>query len=351
MPILAYPTIAMLGLAVSAFNQEARPVRVGVLGIDNYQSVAYTQLFNDPRQNKGELSGLKVTVAYPGEASADIQESVDNLPKWKEQIQKFGVRIVASVGEMLKESDVVMIMSLDGRKHRKEAEAVLRAGKPLFIGRPLAADWQDAMAILKMAEETKTPCWSSSQHRFSPGFIGMRNHPEVGKVLGLDLHGGYPTHPSHSEMYWHALHSVDTIYTILGPGCETVACASTPLTESITAVWSDGRVATYRGIKTGDAQKAAVKYSGTVYGDKGVSITGIYGHGVPEKGIAPTKDEYMGYKGIAIEMAKFFKGGPAPVGIGEMREVFAFMEAAQASKRQGGKPVSIADILKGTDRK
>ena len=26
--------------------QESKPVRVGILGIDNYQSVAYTQLFN-----------------------------------------------------------------------------------------------------------------------------------------------------------------------------------------------------------------------------------------------------------------------------------------------------------------
>ncbi len=52
-----------------------------------------------------------------------------------------------------------------------------------------------------------------------------------------------------------------------------------------------------------------MKYSATVFGDKGVSTAGIYGHGVPIQGIVPTNDKYMGYEGIAHEMAKFFKGG------------------------------------------
>ena len=38
-------------------------------------------------------------------------------------------------------------------------------------------------------------------------------------------------------------------------------------------------MATYRGVKEG-----AVKYSATVFGDKGVSTAGIYGHGVPKNG-------------------------------------------------------------------
>ena len=130
------------------------------------------------------------------------------------------------------------------------------------------------------------------------------------------------------------------MYAIMGPGCETVRCTSTPLAESITATWADGRIATYRGIKQG-----ALKYSATVFGDKGVSVAGIYGHGVPVKGVVPTNDKYMGYEGIAIEMAKFFKGGPTPVPATETLEIFAFMEAAHESKRQKGAAVRVADIL------
>jgi predicted dehydrogenase len=318
--------------------QEKLPVKIGVLGLDNYQAVAYSQLFNDPKAT-GDLAGLRVVAAYPV-GSSDIEESVRELPKWKEQIQAFGVELVGSIDEMLAQSDAVMIMSLDGRTHLEQAKPVLKAGKPLYIGRPLAASLKDAIAIFEVAKETKTPCWSSSQHRFSPGFIGMRNHPEVGKVLGCDVYGGCPTEPHHAELFWHAVHGIDTLQTIMGPGCVSVACTSTPYAESITGTWADGRVGTYRGIKQG-----ALKYSATVFGDKGVSTAGIYGHGVPEKGIVPTNDEYMGYKGIAIEMAKFFKGGPPPVSAEETLEVFAFMEAAHESKRQGGKSVKLADVL------
>lgn len=322
-----------------ASAQSAKPVRVGILGLDNYQAVAYAQLFNDPKA-VGDLAGLRVVSAFAAPASADIKESVDNLPLWKKAIVEYKVNLVGSVDELLRSCDAVMIMTVDGRKHLEQAAPILKAGKRLYIGRPLAASLGDAVAIMKLAEQTKTPCWTSSQHRFSPGFIGMRNHPEVGKVLGCDVFGGCPTEPTHAELYWHAVHSIETLYTIMGPGCESVSCTSTPFVESITGVWADGRVGTYRGIK-----KGALKYSATVFGDKGVSVAGIYGHGVPVKGIVPVNDKYMGYEGIAIEMAKFFKGGAAPVSAAETLEIFAFMEAAHESKRQKGAAVRLADIL------
>ena len=334
-----FAVVVSLSSAGTVQAQNAKPVRVGVLGLDNYQAVAYAQLFNDPKA-AGDLAGVRVVAAFAAPASADIPESVDSLPKWKPEIVKFDVKLVSSIDELIRSCDAVMIMSVDGRKHLEQATPILKAGKRLYIGRPLAASMADAVAIMRVAEETKTPCWSSSQHRFSPGFIGMRNHPEVGKVLGCDVYGGCPTEPHHAELYWHAVHGIDTLYTIMGPGCETVRCTSTPFVESITGVWADGRVATFRGIK-----KGALKYSATVFGDKGVSVAGVYGHGVPVKGIVPTNDKYMGYEGVAIEMAKFFKGGATPVPAAETLELFAFMEAAHESKRQNGASVRVADIL------
>lgn len=347
--MFVYRMLCAVAVVLCAFQEapagDKKPVRVGVLGLDNYQAVAYAQLFNNPKAT-GDLAGVKVVAAFPAEASADIPESVKSLPMWKEQIVTFGVELVPSVDELLRRCDAVMIMSLDGRKHLEQAKAVLKAGKRLYIGRPLAASLEDAVAILKLAEETKTPCWTSSQHRYSPGFSGMRNHAEVGKVLGCDIYGGCPTEPHHAELYWHSLHSIEALYAIMGTGCETVRCTSTSVATSITATWSDGRIGTYRGIK-----KGALKYSATVFGDKGVSVAGIYGHGVPVNGVVPTNDKYMGYEGIALEMGKFFRGGPVPVTASETLEIFAFMEAAHESKRQNGVPIRIADILEKVRKK
>jgi hypothetical protein len=42
-----------------------------------------------------------------------------------------------------------------------------------------------------------------------------------------------------------------------------------------------------------------------------------------------------------VEMVKFFETGKPPVANAETLEMFAFMDAAQRSKEQGGKTVSL----------
>lgn len=329
----------------------AEPVRIGILGFDNYQAVAYTQSFNNPKA-EGDLAGLRVVAALPA-PSADYPESAALTERWKKQLSDLyqkpakpeeavpPIDFVESLDQLLQRSDGVMIMSLDGRQHLAQATAVLKAGKRLFIGRPLAASPADAVAILKLAAETKTPCWSTSQHRFSPGFFGMRNHPEVGRVLGCDVYGGFDEKAPEADKFIRPLHSIETLYTIMGPGVVTVSCTSTATYESMTAVWNDGRVGTYRGVKQG-----TVKYSATVFGDKGVSTAGVYGHGVPVKGVVPTTDKYMGYEGLAIEMAKFFKGGPPPVSAAETLEIYALLQAAEESKAKQGASVRLPDLAR-----
>ncbi|MGE0608964.1 MAG: Gfo/Idh/MocA family oxidoreductase [Pirellulales bacterium] len=343
-------TLAALIIAALALSTgravAAEPVKVGILGFDNYQAVEYVQFFNDPKAEE-DLAGLLVTAALPV-ISPDYPESAALTARWQEQMLSRHqnakdpqdnappVAIVSSIDELLAKCDAVMIWSLDGRLHLQQATAVIKAGKPLFIGRPLASSAADAVAILKLAEEANVPCWSCSQHRYSPGFSGMRDHAEVGRVLGCDVYGGYDVKACDADQFIRALHSIETLYTIMGPGCVKVSCTSTPTVESITAVWSDGRLATYRGIKEG-----AVKYSATVFGDKGVSTAGIYGHGIPVNGVVPTNDKYMGYGGLAIELAKFFRTGKPPVTPAETLEIFALLQAAEESRAQDGAMVPL----------
>ena len=52
-----------------------------------------------------------------------------------------------------------------------------------------------------------------------------------------------------------------------------------------------------------------------------------------------------GYRRLIVEVVKFFQTGVAPVSADDTLEVLAFMEAADESKRQGGKPVSIEQVI------
>ncbi len=329
--------LAFLPLA-SLSAADPVPIKVGILGLDNYQAVAFTQLFHDPKA-AGDLAGIRVVAGFPI-GSPDLEESVRELPKWSKDLQTtYKVPLVDSVDTLLKQVDAVLIMSLDGRAHLAQVKSAVKAGKPIYIGRPLAASLADAVEIFRLAREYKTPIFSCSQHRFSPGFIGMRNHEEVGDVLGCDVFGGAPREPHHPDLFWHAIHGVETLYSIMGPGCVSVTRASTDLADVVTGTWKDGRVGTYRGIR-----KGALKYSATVFGTKGVAPAGIYGYAAPVKGVVPP-GRYMGYEATAIEIAKFFKTKKPPVSAEETIELFAFMEAAEESKRQKGAPVKLETVL------
>ena len=55
--------------------------------------------------------------------------------------------------------------------------------------------------------------------------------------------------------------------------------------------------------------------------------------------------DYSGYEPLVVEIVKFFKTGKPPVSRrGDVGD-FAFMEAADESKRQGGRPVSVQSVM------
>jgi len=110
------------------------------------------------------------------------------------------------------------------------------------------------------------------------------------------------------------------LFTIMGTGCRSVTRVHTDDAELVTGVWADGRVGTYRGIR-----KGASDYGATVFGSKAILPSG----------------SYAGYEPLVEEIVKFFRSGKAPVTPEETIEIFTFMEAADESKRQGGKPVTL----------
>lgn len=328
---------ALTAFSLSAVSA-AEPVRVGILGFDSYQSVAFTQLWHNPPKDNPDITGLRVVAAWRG-GSPDIEKTQSDIERWEPRLKALGVSIEDRIPDVLNQCDAVIIMTVDGRAHRELARQALQTRKPTYIGRPMAASLEDVMAIFDLSSRHDTPVFSCSQHRYSPGFVEMRTHPEVGNVTGCDVYGGCPTVEHHPDFYWHAIHSFETLYTIMGPGAESVTRARTVDTELVTGIWKDGRIGTYRGIRRG-----AVKYSATVFGDRGVAPAGLYGYSAPVNGVVP-KGRYKGYENVATEIARFFRTRQAPVTPAETIELFAFMEAAHVSHARGGVPVRIDEVI------
>jgi predicted dehydrogenase len=322
----ALPTLAALALLVSpaAAGEKAPVIRVGIIGLDTSHVTAFTGLLNNPNA-KGDLAGFRVVAAYPG-GSPDIPDSKNRLKKFTSQLRdQFKVEIVDSIDELLKRVDVVLLESVDGRPHLKQVIPVLKAGKPVFIDKPVAGSLADAILIYELARKYKVPCFSSSSLRFYPGIAVMRTNPKVGEVLGCDAYGPCSLEPHHPDLFWYGIHGVETLFTIMGRGCEKVARVHTKDCDLVTGTWKGGRVGTFRGIRRGKSG-----YGATVFGTKGIAAA----------------DSTGGYAPLVQEICKFFRTGRPPVSAEETIEMFAFMEAADESKRQGGAPVPLEAVLR-----
>ncbi len=311
----------------TAVAAEPRTIRVGILGVDTSHAVAFTELLNDPKAAE-DLAHCRVVAAYPP-GSPDIKSSVERVAGYTETLRKGGVEIVDSVEELLSKVDAVLLEANDGRVHLKLAQAVIASKKPCFIDKPLAGSLADAVEIFSAAKRGGTPIFTSSSLRYTEGAQKLRRG-ELGMVLGCDTFSPCSLEPTHPDLFWYGIHGVESLFTVLGPGCESVTRTSTADTDFVVGQWKDGRIGSFRGTRTG-----AHGYGGTAFTAKGAESLGPYG----------------GYRPLVVEIVQYFRTGKPPVSAEESMEIYAFMEAADESKRRGGAPVKVADVLEAARNK
>lgn len=315
--------IACLGS--SAVAAEPPPaLRAGIIGLDTSHVAAFTKLLNNPNAT-GDLAGVKVVAAFPG-GSPDLPASRDRVEGFTNQLRnEFHVDIVDSIDDLLQRVDVVLLESVDGRPHLKQAEPVFKARKPMFIDKPLAGSLADAIRIAKLSEKYQSPFFTSSSLRFSASIMKLKTDPKIGDILGCTTFGPSPIEEHHPDFFWYGIHGIESLYTVMGTGCESVTRVSSEGTDLVVGKWKNGRIGTFRGIRAGKSD-----YGGITFGSKGI----VYAQG------------YGGYEPLLLEVCKFFRTGQPPVKVSETLEMFAFMEAADESKRQGGATVTIESVMR-----
>jgi hypothetical protein len=312
--------VVLLPRAAAAQSPDGT-VRVGMIGLDTSHSVEFTRLLNAAEPDPA-LAGFRVVAAYPY-GSRTIESSARRIPGYTETVKGLGVEIVPSIEELLRRVDVVLLETNDGRPHREQALAVFRAGKPVFIDKPIAASLEDAVAIFDAAKRHGVPVFSASSLRYAKGAQAVRSGA-IGAVLGADAFSPATLEPTHPDLYWYGIHGVELLYTAMGTGCEEVTRFHTDGTDVVVGRWSDGRLGTFRGTRQGEHE-----YGGTAFGTTGNAQLG----------------PYDGYRPLLVEIVKFFRTGVAPVSPEETLEIYAFMSAADESEERGGAPVKLKEVL------
>lgn len=315
--------LAALLLAAPAAADDPKPVRLGVLGTDTSHVVALAKVFNAAPPAPA-TAGVTIVAAYKG-GSPDLELSRTRVEGFAKTLQEqYKVEIVGSIDELLAKVDGVLLTSVDGRPHLGQARPVFAARKPVFIDKPVSHSLADALEIYRLAAETKTPCFSSSGLRFAAGTAAARANPKLGDVRGCDTYGPVTVIPHHPDLGYYGIHGVEMLFTVMGPGVKTVTRVGGKDVDVVAGVWADGRAGTFRGLLGGKTG-----YGGTVFGTKAV---------VPFAAAVT-------YEPLAGEIAKFFRTGVTPVSPVETLDILAFIEAADESKRLGGRPVEVAEVV------
>jgi hypothetical protein len=307
-------------------------IRAGIIGCDTSHVEAFTKLINNPKAT-GPFADVEVVAAFPG-GSPDIKkESMDRVPGYVKKLKAMGIKIVDSLDELADQCDAFMLESVDGRPHLKQFRAIAK-GKPVFVDKPAAASLADLLTIYRVADETHTPVYTSSSLRFGSEVQAVAkaaatNDQSLGDLLGCETESPMSTESHHPDLFWYGIHGVEPLFTIMGTGCASVSRSDSPLSTVVVGKWNDGRLGSYRGLKKG------YYYSFSAYGTKKV----VQG------------SRYEGYEPAVASMCEFFKTHKPPVPREESVEIYAFMEAADASKKAGGKPVMIVDIIDQAKKK
>lgn len=305
--------LAMILFTPRAFATE---LRLGIIGTDTSHAVEFTKILNNA-SDPNHVSGARVVAAYKG-GSSDIPSSHDRVEKFAAELQKtWGIQFVNQIRDLCPLVDDILLESVDGRVHLDQFRQAAACGKPVFIDKPLASTLSDALEIAQIAKDRNIRWFSASSVRFGPA-QAMRSP---------DITGAYVWGPGPLEMHqqldlsWYAIHPIEGLFTIMGPGVEQVARTYTPGADEVTGVWKGGRIGTVRAIRP-------------------YSTTGavVFHHNKPPSVYADVDDEYFP---LVREIVKFFKTGVPPVSNAETLEIYEFMDAAQRSREHGGIPVNI----------
>jgi len=308
--------LALLGL-VSVMH--AADLRVGLIGLDTSHVTAFTEILNNPAA-KDHVPGARVVAAFKG-GSPDIESSWSRVEGYTKTLrEKHGVTIYDTIEELCRNVDVVMLESVDGRPHLEQVKPVLAAKKPVYIDKPVAGTLKDAVEIFRLAKAAGVPVFSASSLRFGRNTLAVRGGA-IGTVTNAWC--GSPAHlePTHPDLFWYGVHGCESLFTVMGAGCESVKRGTTADGKiEVVGKWRGGRVGTFREVQG---------YQGHAQGTKGELAVGAYD----------------GYAPLVAEAVKFFQTGVAPVSPEETLEIFAFMEAADESKRRGGAEVTLREVL------
>ena len=289
-------------------------MRLGMVGLDTSHCSAFAKILNDP-EYEYHLLGARVVGAFPG-GSELFSLSRKRVRGFTEELHgKYGVTLYNNIEDLSSDVDALLLLSGDGRQHLEQFKQMM-VGKPVFIDKPLVVSSETARELIGLAGAAHTPIMSSSSLRYAAGIADMVD--QGAQVYSCESFGPAPILEDYPGLFWYGIHSIEILFSFMGPGCRTVRCLSSEHMDVIIGEWEDGRMGVVRGTRLGSDE-----FGGVVHTNTGVKC-------------GTAKNTLPFYFLLLQNVLEFFRTGISPVSIEETFNIIAFIEAADKSKAKEG---------------
>lgn len=296
-------------------------LKLGMVGLDTSHCEAFARMLHDP-ENIHYQPGAAIVALYAGGSDA-FSLSRDRVQGFTATLQQItGAPLYDDLAALARNVDAIFLESVDGRQHAEQF-AQLAIGKPVFIDKPFATSSADARALIRRAYETHTPVMSCSSLRYAAGPADVLAAAGDGQVVGCETFGPAPLLDDYPGLFWYGIHAAEMLFAALGPGCRQVQTLARPGVDVLLSDWSGNRAGMMRGTRVG-----AREFGYVLHTDGGVRC------GLADATSATTAR-------LLADILAFFRSGRSPIDLATTFEIIAFLEAAEASRGQGGRPVPL----------
>ncbi len=222
-------------------------IKWGIIGVGNV-----TEVKSGPAFYKVEGSELVAVMRRNAEKAADYAKR-HNVAKW-----------FSDASELINSPEVNAIyIATPPDSHARYAIEAMRAGKPVYVEKPMARSFAECREMLKVSEETGMPIWVAYYRRSLPAFLKAKELIEAGAIgkplmVNIKLYKqAEERNQTKEEMHWHvfpeisgggyffdlASHQFDYLDFILGEVTEVKGNAKNraglyPAEDTVSGTWT-----------------------------------------------------------------------------------------------------------------
>lgn len=271
--------------------------------LDEWHANNYPQWIREKSNGKCE-----VTYAYA------VIDGPDGKKTTEEWCKEFGIIRCESIEEIVEKSDAIVVLSPDNcEMHEQLCQLPLRSKKPVYVDKTFAPDYATAKRIFKIAEESGTPCYSTSALRYADEYKDIDSK----RVNGVSLWG-----PNDFETY--SIHQLEPLVMLMNEPAKRVMMVKGKDWHTLTVEFESGRYGTVTQLV-----KGCPFVSNIAYEDENITV----------------KIESDFFGNFIEKLVEFFLDGAVKVPHEHTLTVMALREAGAKAMQNNGEWLSLSDLL------